>query len=191
MSTTIAGSQTSSAALRHRTRRHLASKNDQPAGSAHADTEAESAPAATDRCTPACAARQAPQQQDDGRSERRTAPQQANAQLSLGSPVLVTEGHLRRLAVFDSPAGMAHKRRDPDQLRCPFCSKTEPNAKVVTGPNGIGICNECVQLCNDILDEPGSPPGRMEARTEPATAEPPLSLEQRHAISSGCLIVRS
>ncbi len=26
-------------------------------------------------------------------------------------------------------------------------------AKVIAGPNGVSICNECVMLCVDILDE--------------------------------------
>ncbi|HEV2885521.1 MAG TPA: ClpX C4-type zinc finger protein [Jatrophihabitans sp.] len=36
-------------------------------------------------------------------------------------------------------------------IACSFCAKPEGEvAKVIAGP-GIYICNECVQLCNDIL----------------------------------------
>jgi ATP-dependent Clp protease ATP-binding subunit ClpX len=49
------------------------------------------------------------------------------------------------------------------EISCSFCAKPAPEvAKVIAGP-GIYICNECVQLCNDILaaeqangDKPGS-----------------------------------
>ena len=37
-------------------------------------------------------------------------------------------------------------------IACSFCAKPEQEvAKVIAGP-GIYICNECVRLCNDILD---------------------------------------
>lgn len=38
--------------------------------------------------------------------------------------------------------------------RCSFCNRTEKQVrKLVSGPNGIFICDECVDLCNDIMDE--------------------------------------
>ena len=37
--------------------------------------------------------------------------------------------------------------------KCSFCGKTsEQVRRLVAGP-GVFICNECVELCNDILDE--------------------------------------
>jgi ClpX C4-type zinc finger protein len=37
------------------------------------------------------------------------------------------------------------------ELSCSFCAKPAPEvAKIIAGP-GIYICNECVQLCNEIL----------------------------------------
>lgn len=37
-------------------------------------------------------------------------------------------------------------------VRCSFCAKDEQDiAKIIAGP-GIYICNECVQLCNEILE---------------------------------------
>ncbi|MBO4396159.1 MAG: ATP-dependent Clp protease ATP-binding subunit ClpX [Eubacterium sp.] len=39
-------------------------------------------------------------------------------------------------------------------FRCTFCGKTERQvAKLISGPGGIFICDECVDLCNEILDE--------------------------------------
>jgi hypothetical protein len=41
----------------------------------------------------------------------------------------------------------------PDALCCSFCSKEKSTiAKLIAGP-GVYICNECVDLCNQILAE--------------------------------------
>ncbi|WP_327087780.1 ClpX C4-type zinc finger protein [Nonomuraea sp. NBC_01738] len=38
-----------------------------------------------------------------------------------------------------------------DKLRCSFCHKPSSEvSKLIAGP-GVHICNECVQLCDDIL----------------------------------------
>ena len=42
-----------------------------------------------------------------------------------------------------------------DMLKCNFCGKTQKQvAKLIAGP-GVYICNECVHLCNEIIDEEG------------------------------------
>src|SRR6478752_1124048 len=39
------------------------------------------------------------------------------------------------------------------QLKCSFCGKSQDEVrKLVAGP-GVYICDECVELCNDILTE--------------------------------------
>jgi len=46
-------------------------------------------------------------------------------------------------------------RRDPKRkgLRCSFCGKDQDEVgKIITGP-GVCICNECIHLCNIILNE--------------------------------------
>ena len=40
-----------------------------------------------------------------------------------------------------------------DRLKCSFCGKTQDQVKkLIAGPD-VFICNECVELCNEILDE--------------------------------------
>ncbi len=40
------------------------------------------------------------------------------------------------------------------EIRCSFCGKSETEVKkILTGPNGVTICNECVALCSEILNE--------------------------------------
>ena len=39
------------------------------------------------------------------------------------------------------------------QLKCSFCGKTQEQVrKLVAGP-GVYICDECIELCNEIIDE--------------------------------------
>ena len=42
---------------------------------------------------------------------------------------------------------------DDSQLKCSFCGKTQEQVKkLIAGPD-VYICDECVELCNEILDE--------------------------------------
>lgn len=42
----------------------------------------------------------------------------------------------------------------PPIIRCSFCGKAEGQVgKMIAGPDGIFICNECVDLCKEIVDE--------------------------------------
>jgi ATP-dependent Clp protease ATP-binding subunit ClpX len=71
------------------------------------------------------------------------------------------------------------------QVNCSFCAKpSSAVAKVIAGP-GVYICNECVQLCNDILEQEQqapSPPGtELPAREEAMTDEEILGLLPRIA----------
>lgn len=40
----------------------------------------------------------------------------------------------------------------PPEVTCSFCKKPESEVRIITGP-AVNICNECVSLCNEILDE--------------------------------------
>ncbi|TWP32314.1 hypothetical protein FGL98_24460 [Leekyejoonella antrihumi] len=45
-------------------------------------------------------------------------------------------------------------RRGADSLRCSFCGKDKSAVdKLIAGPKGVFICNECVRLCDEILEE--------------------------------------
>ena len=70
------------------------------------------------------------------------------------------------------------------QVNCSFCTKPRSAvAKVIAGP-GVYICNECIQLCNDILEEQqqaSSPGTQLPAREEAMTDEEILALLPRIA----------
>mgnify|MGYP004723513143 CR=1 FL=1 len=53
------------------------------------------------------------------------------------------------------------KNDDKRAIRCSFCGKHQDQvAKIIAGP-GAYICNECVHLCMDILDDMPSPEGQL------------------------------
>ncbi|MGE4160064.1 MAG: ClpX C4-type zinc finger protein, partial [Planctomycetota bacterium] len=46
------------------------------------------------------------------------------------------------------------RKSDGKPLFCSFCSKTQHEVtKLIAGPSSVYICNECVDLCNDIIRE--------------------------------------
>lgn len=45
-------------------------------------------------------------------------------------------------------------RNDNQQLTCSFCGKSkELTRRLIAGPNGIYICDECIEVCNQIMQE--------------------------------------
>ena len=48
---------------------------------------------------------------------------------------------------------MAGKHSD-DKIKCSFCGKSQDQVrKMVAGPKGIYICDDCVEICNEIVTE--------------------------------------
>ena len=48
---------------------------------------------------------------------------------------------------------MAGKHSD-DRIKCSFCGKPQGQVrKMISGPSGVYICDECIELCNDIIME--------------------------------------
>ena len=41
-----------------------------------------------------------------------------------------------------------------EKIRCSFCNKTEDQVrKLIAGPGGVYICDECIDVCSEIMDE--------------------------------------
>ena len=48
---------------------------------------------------------------------------------------------------------MAGKTSD-DRIRCSFCGKPQGQVrKMISGPSGVYICDECIEICSDIIME--------------------------------------
>ena len=66
---------------------------------------------------------------------------------------------------------MARKRDDRGgELRCSFCGKSQDEVKkLIAGPT-VYICDECVELCNDIIAEEYEREGAARATQIPKPA---------------------
>jgi len=71
------------------------------------------------------------------------------------------------------------------QLRCSFCAKPSSDVERMIGGPGVYICNECVGLCNDILEseqrKPSVPQTQLPGWEERMTDEQILDLLPRIA----------
>ena len=48
---------------------------------------------------------------------------------------------------------MAGKYAEP-KVRCSFCNKSEDQVrKLIAGPSGVYICDECIEICSEIIEE--------------------------------------
>ena len=49
---------------------------------------------------------------------------------------------------------MAGRLGGDDKVRCSFCNKTQDQVrKLIAGPNGAYICDECIEICSEIIEE--------------------------------------
>ena len=48
---------------------------------------------------------------------------------------------------------MARISETADFLKCSFCGKSQKDVKKLIAGPGVYVCNECIELCNDILDD--------------------------------------
>ena len=49
---------------------------------------------------------------------------------------------------------MAGKYGEHNKVRCSFCNKSEDQVrKLIAGPEGVYICDECIEICAEIIDE--------------------------------------
>ena len=44
--------------------------------------------------------------------------------------------------------------KNDGKIRCSFCGKTQDQVgRMISGPNGAFICDECVDICAEIIEE--------------------------------------
>ena len=50
---------------------------------------------------------------------------------------------------------MSNKRKPPEET-CSFCGRPRREVKtLIAGPEGLNICDQCVDICNAVLEQPG------------------------------------
>ena len=69
---------------------------------------------------------------------------------------------------------MSKKNGDPEVLRCSFCNKDQSDVrKLIAGPT-VFICDECVEVCNDIIADDH----RFENKSQRLTLPTPVEIKQ-------------
>ncbi|MBE3554087.1 MAG: AAA family ATPase, partial [Thermicanus sp.] len=60
---------------------------------------------------------------------------------------------------------------DKGHLKCSFCGKSQEQVrKLVAGP-GVYICDECIELCNEIIEEELGPGENVDLKEVPKPSE--------------------
>src|SRR5947209_1738857 len=73
---------------------------------------------------------------------------------------------------------MARTREGNGTLKCSFCGKSQNDVrKLIAGPT-VYICDECIELCNDIIAEEWEEEKSREIRSLPKPAEIKAALDQ-------------
>lgn len=60
---------------------------------------------------------------------------------------------------------------DKSQLKCSFCGKLQEQVKKLVAGPGVYICDECIELCNEIIEEELSDDVELELRDIPKPKE--------------------
>ena len=56
-----------------------------------------------------------------------------------------------------------------EQLHCSFCGKPkELTKRLIAGPNGVYICDECVEVCREVMKEETAKPEETISLLKPA-----------------------
>jgi ATP-dependent Clp protease ATP-binding subunit ClpX len=66
---------------------------------------------------------------------------------------------------------MAKPTESNEQLLCSFCGKSQRQVKKLIAGPGVYICDECIDLCNEIIDEELASPGSFDIDNLPKPQE--------------------
>ena len=66
---------------------------------------------------------------------------------------------------------MARPTDSNEQLLCSFCGKSQRQVKKLIAGPGVYICDECIDLCNEIIDEELTIPPSFELENLPKPVE--------------------
>ncbi len=82
---------------------------------------------------------------------------------------------------------MATTRGTRGQYHCSFCGKSQDQVRrLIAGPGAVYICDECVDLCREIIDEEAAPPAAAKPRLPMAKLPTPQKIwEQLNAYVVG------
>ena len=73
---------------------------------------------------------------------------------------------------------MARPTDQNEQLLCSFCGKSQRQVKKLIAGPGVYICDECIDLCNEIIDEELAAPATLDVANIPKPTEINASLDE-------------
>jgi len=74
---------------------------------------------------------------------------------------------------------MANGRQTRVQYHCSFCGKNQDQVKrLIAGPGAVYICDECVELCREIIDEEAAGPAKTKVGAGQRTPPPKQIFDQ-------------
>lgn len=69
-------------------------------------------------------------------------------------------------------------RTSRGQYHCSFCGKGQENVRrLIAGPGAVYICDECVDLCREIIDEEQAPAQKQRSAPSSKTPTPKRIVE--------------
>ena len=75
---------------------------------------------------------------------------------------------------------MATTRGTRGQYHCSFCGKSQDQVRrLIAGPGAVYICDECVDLCREIIDEESTPPAATKPRLPLAKLPTPRKIHEQ------------
>src|SRR5689334_4317784 len=77
----------------------------------------------------------------------------------------------RPRAVIEGSRTLARPTDSNEQLLCSFCGKSQRQVKKLIAGPGVYICDECIDLCNEIIDEELTAPPTFELENLPKPRE--------------------
>src|SRR4029078_4197835 len=66
---------------------------------------------------------------------------------------------------------MARASEGNERLLCSFCGKSQRQVKKLIAGPGVYICDECIDLCNEIIDEELTTPSSLDLENLPRPTE--------------------
>ena len=74
---------------------------------------------------------------------------------------------------------MPSRRETRGQYRCSFCAKAQEEVRrLISGQNGVYICDECVDLCRELIHEEQSPAGQLKGSAGPSRLLSPREIHE-------------
>ncbi len=80
---------------------------------------------------------------------------------------------------------MARASEGNEQLLCSFCGKSQRQVKKLIAGPGVYICDECIDLCNEIIDEELTSSRAARPRQPPEAARHLLGSERLRRLAGG------